>query len=139
MPSSLPPDPPVHIEPDLSILLSDADRELGILNGASSILEDAHLFAPLFVRHEAVLSCQIDGNPSSLDELLQFEINPKGRYLSADARSVFNYTQAMRYGLRCLQKEDLGLALICRTHGELMKRVKINGKRGEFRTTQTLD
>jgi Fic family protein len=71
-PSSLPPVPPVRID-SLLLLLEQAERALGRLDGVSSILPDAPLFLYMYVRKEALLSSQIEGTQSSLSDLLLFE------------------------------------------------------------------
>jgi hypothetical protein len=54
-------------------LLSEAMLALGRLDGLATILPDAALFIYAYVRKEAVLSSQIEGTQSSLDDLLLFE------------------------------------------------------------------
>ena len=44
IPAPLPPDPPVTMDAELLRLLSDADRALGRLDGATSILPNPNLF-----------------------------------------------------------------------------------------------
>ena len=77
LPAPLPPDPPVAMDHELSTLLSDADRALGRL---TSVLPNPELFVAMYVRHEAVLSSQIEGTQSSLDDVLQFEVDEKGHH-----------------------------------------------------------
>ncbi len=60
IPAPLPPDPPVAVDPELACLLSDADRALGRLDGVATVLPNPDLFVAMYVRHEAVLSSQIE-------------------------------------------------------------------------------
>jgi Fic family protein len=53
-----------------------------------------------FVRKEAVLSSQIEGTQSTLDELLPHEIEPVAGALSDDVREVSRYVEAMNHGLQ---------------------------------------
>jgi Fic family protein len=53
----------------------------------------------MYIRQEAVLSSQIEGTQSSLDDVLQFEIDAKGREFPKDVGEVVNYVRAMNYGL----------------------------------------
>ncbi len=72
-PKPLPPDPPLHLTPEILGLLATASTELGRLDGAAEILPDPDFFAYSYVRKEAVLSSQIEGTHSTLIELLDFE------------------------------------------------------------------
>lgn len=76
IPSALPPDPPVRVDDELTRLLSDADRCLGRLDGVASVLPNPDLFVAMYVRHEAVLSSQIEGTQSTLEDVLEFETPP---------------------------------------------------------------
>ena len=61
LPNDLPPVPPIEINNDLLLLLSEANRTIGTLNGIGSVLPDPDFFLAMFVREEAVLSSQIEG------------------------------------------------------------------------------
>lgn len=73
MPAPLPPDPPVALTGELPSLLSRADRALGRLDGSVLTLPNPDLFVFMYVRKEAVLSSQIEGTQSSLQDLLAAE------------------------------------------------------------------
>ena len=68
------------MDDELVRLLSDTDRELGRLDGLASVLPDPNLFVAMYVRHEAVLSSQIEGTQSTLEGLLQFEADAEGHH-----------------------------------------------------------
>ncbi|MEQ1826413.1 MAG: Fic/DOC family N-terminal domain-containing protein, partial [Pirellula sp.] len=68
LPADLPPVPPIAMEPELIRLLSDADRALGRLDGVATVLPNPDLFVAMFVRQEAVLSSQIEGTQSTLQD-----------------------------------------------------------------------
>ncbi len=72
-PKPLPPEPPVQINADLPVLLSQADRALGRLDGFIQTLPHPDLFVYMYVRKEAVLSSQIEGTQSSLQDVLEAE------------------------------------------------------------------
>jgi Fic family protein len=55
------------------VLLSQADRALGRLDGSIQTLPDPDLFVFMYVRKEAVLSSQIEGTQSSLQDVLAAE------------------------------------------------------------------
>jgi len=73
VPATLPPDPPINLSGNLLLKLSDADRAIGRLDGISVMLPEKALFLYMYVRKEAVLSSQIEGAQSTLDDLLRFE------------------------------------------------------------------
>ena len=72
VPPPLPPEPPLALQPLLS-LLEQANQALGRLGGLASILPDPSLFIYLYVRKEAVFSSQIEGTQSSFSDLMLFE------------------------------------------------------------------
>jgi Fic family protein len=138
IPSPLPPDPPIKMDdPELIRLLSDADRALGRLDGSTSILPNPDLFVAMYVRQEAVLSSQIEGTQSTLEDVLQFEIDVKGQEIPKDVEEVVNYIRAMNYGLERLKEIPLCLRLIREIHAELVDGVRGSDRTpGEFRKSQ---
>jgi Fic family protein len=136
IPAPLPPDPPIQMDNELTRLLSDADRALGRLDGVSSILPNPDLFVAMYVRHEAVLSSQIEGTQSSLDDVLQFEVDARGRH-PRDIEEVVNHVRAMNYGLERLHEFPLCLQLIREIHAKLLEGVRgADRTLGEFRRSQ---
>ena len=109
----------------------------GRLDGVASILPNPDLFVAMFVRQEAVLSSQIEGTQSTLEDVLEFEVDEKGADLPKDIGEVVNYVSAMNHGLNRLGELPLCLRLIREIHGRLLKGVR-GGNRtpGEFRRTQ---
>ena len=133
----LPPDPPIHFDGSISTLLSRADQAIGRLDGVIYTLPDADLFVAMYVRQEAVLSSQIEGTQSSLDDVLAFELDPHGQELPQDVAEVVNYVRALNYGLERLKVLPLSLRLIREIHEVLLEGVRGASKQpGEFRTSQ---
>src|SRR3954453_20160811 len=91
IPALLPPNPPITMDNELWRLLSDADRSLGRLDGVTSVLPNPDLFVAMYVRQEAVLSSQIEGTQSTLEDVLQFEADAKGQTHPKDIEGVVNY------------------------------------------------
>jgi Fic family protein len=137
LPAHLPPDPPVQLDAELTRLLSDADRAVGRLDGVASILPNPDLFVAMYVRHEAVLSSQIEGTQSTLEDVLVYEADTKGETRTKDVAEVVNYVGAMNQGLERLQSLPLSLRLLREIHGRLLTGVR-GGERqpGEFRRSQ---
>src|ERR1700731_2570070 len=116
VPSPLPPDPPLALQPLLT-LLEQANQALGRLDGLASILPDPSHFIYFNVRKEAVLSSQIEGTQSSLSDLLLFESEEVPGVPIEDVQEVSNYVAAMNHGLRRLQEGfPLSLRLIREIH-----------------------
>jgi Fic family protein len=137
IPKSLPPEPPIQFDSEMAHLLSEADRALGRLDGIASVLPNPDLFVGMYVRQEAVLSSQIEGTQSTLEDVLQFEIDPQGETTPKDVGEVVNYVRAMNYGLERLDKLPLSLRLIREIHSELLRDVRgSNREPGEFRRSQ---
>ncbi|WP_141324140.1 MULTISPECIES: Fic family protein [Myxococcus] len=137
IPSGLPPDPPIRLEGPLTSLLSEADRALGRLDGVSSILPNPDLFVAMYVRHEAVLSSQIEGTQSTLEDVLEFEMDGRGARVTKDVEEVVNYVRAMNFGLERLDSLPLSLRLLREIHARLMEGVRGSERSpGDFRTSQ---
>lgn len=137
VPAPLPPEPAVQIDPEMTNLLSEADRALGRLDGIAALLPNPDLFVAMYVRHEAVLSSQIEGTQSTLDDVLLFEIKEHGKEEPRDVEEVVNYVRAMNVGLRRLPKMPLSLRLIREIHAVLLEGVRGGNKTpGEFRRSQ---
>ncbi|MYC59433.1 MAG: Fic family protein [Gammaproteobacteria bacterium] len=124
MPQPLPPNPPVLIEGDFQRLLSRADRALGRLDGSIQTLPNPDLFVWMYVRKEAVLSSQIEGTQSSLQDVLAAEANIFTPNQPADVNEVINYTKAMNHGLERLEHLPLCIRLIREIHEILMTHVR---------------
>jgi Fic family protein len=137
IPAPLPPDPPLAFDLRLLALLSHADQALGRLDGVARMVPDADLFVGMYVRREAVLSSQIEGSQTTLEDLLAFELDAQGRERPRDVDEVVNYVRAMNHGLARLQSLPLSLRLIREVHLELLQGTRGGQRRpGEFRTIQ---
>jgi len=137
MPAPLPPDPPLVMDATLTSLLSHADRALGKLDGSVLTLPNPDLFVFMYVRKEAVLSSQIEGTQSSLQDLLAAEAKLFDPDAPKDVEEVLNYVSAMKHGLARLDALPISTRLIREIHAKLMHGVR--GERldpGELRRSQ---
>lgn len=137
IPSPLPPEPKIRLEGDLQTLLSQADRALGRLDGSIQTLPHPDLFVAMYVRKEAVLSSQIEGTQSSLQDVLAAEARVLSSRRPSDVGEVFNYVGAMNYGLERLQDLPVSIRLIREIHAKLLTGVR--GQHltpGELRNSQ---
>lgn len=124
MPERLPPDPPVQVTSDLQVLLSKADRALGRLDGSIETLPHPDLFVYMYVRKEAVLSSQIEGTQSSLQDVLAAEAQILAPDRPQDVNEVVNYVRAMNHGLGRLAELPVSVRLIREIHAELLAGVR---------------
>lgn len=137
IPTPLPPDPPLAIDDELQMLLSRADRALGRLDGSIQTLPDPDLFVLMYVRKEAVLSSQIEGTQSSLNDLLRAEAQIFDPDRPVDVKEVSNYVAALNYGLERLNELPVSTRLIREIHERLLRGVRgANLQPGELRTSQ---
>src|SRR6266571_5285102 len=119
LPAPLPPRPAVRLS-SLQRLLSDADRTLGRLDGSIQTLPNPDLFVYMYVRKEAVLSSQIEGTQSSLQDLLSAEAQIFAPERPRDVDEVINYVRAMNHGLGRLKDLPVSVRLIREIHGQLL-------------------
>ncbi len=137
IPAPLPPEPPVRLEGDLQALLSRADRALGRLDGSIQTLPHPDLFVAMYVKKEAVLSSQIEGTQSSLQDVLAAEARVLSPDRPNDVDEVFNYVAAMNHGLARLAELPVSVRLIREIHELLLAGVRGHHLTpGDTRTSQ---
>ncbi len=137
IPAPLPPTPPLDLDGSLRERISNAGYALGRLDGAAFTLPDPDLFARMFIRKEAVLSSQIEGTQSSLQNLLAAEARLNDPDSPTDVSEVVNYVRAMHHGLARLTELPVSVRLIREIHAELMRGGRGgNLTPGELRTSQ---
>jgi Fic family protein len=125
------------MDQELQALLSQADIALGRLDGAIQTLPDPDLFVFMYVRKEAVLSSQIEGTQSSLDDVLEAEAKVFRAERPRDVDEVINYVQAINHGLHRLPELPVSVRLIREIHEKLLEGVRGSERQpGELRTTQ---
>jgi len=129
IPAPLPPVPTIDLGGEMQTLLSAADLALGRLDGSITTLPNPDLFVFMYVRKEAVLSSQIEGTQSSLQDVLAAEARILDRDRPADVREVLNYIDALRLGLERLQDLPVSVRLFREIHERLMQ-----GARGSHLT-----
>jgi Fic family protein len=137
IPEPLPPAPPLGWDDELQTLLSKADRALGRLDGSIQTLPDPDLFVFMYVRKEAVLSSQIEGTQSSLNDLLEAEASLTDSHRPKDVDEVLNYVNAMNHGLARLKDLPISVRLIREIHEKLLQGVRGRHMNpGEIRRSQ---
>lgn len=126
------------------VLLSDADRALGELEGIGRVVRNPHLLINPFLRREAMASSRIEGTLTSFGQLVLFEVDPfevdptSGAEVE-DRREVANYVAALEHGLGRLAELPVSLRLVREVHAVLMRGVRGERHRpGEFRDRQNM-
>lgn len=120
-------------------LLSQAKQQLGTLEGIGSVLPNPMLLLRPLSDREAIQSSRLEGTFATPKELLLFELQPKEPHSESDRlndhREVFNYQQALNYGMT--NDLPLSLRLIRDLHGILLSGVRGRDKTpGDFRKVQ---
>ncbi|MFO0410813.1 MAG: Fic/DOC family N-terminal domain-containing protein, partial [Planctomycetota bacterium] len=97
IPLPLPPkNPPLVIDGPLAAKLHEATAALGRLQTASTMVPSPNWFLYGYVRKEAVVSSQIEGTESTLEDVVVFELNRQATDI-ADVTEVCNYIDALNY------------------------------------------
>lgn len=136
VPTPLPPDPPIKINEKLQTLLSRADRSLGRLDGSISTLPSPDLFVFMYIRKEAVLSSQIEGTQSTVQDVLEAEAEIIRPGRPRDVAEVLNYIKAMDYGITNI-KSPVSVDLINKIHAHLLRHGRgSSATPGKIRTEQ---
>lgn len=137
IPNKLPPKPEIDIQ-SVSSLLEKANQAIGALNGVISTVPDSAIINYMYVRKEALLSSQIEGTQSTLDDLLKYESNQTQGIPVEDASEVSSYVAALNYGINKINEGfPLALRLIREIHAILLTNSRGNTKLpGEFRSSQ---
>lgn len=137
IPTPLPPNPSLHLNDEMLVMLSNADMALARLDGISYVLPNPELFILMYEKKEAVLSSQIEGTQSSLADVLDYEVGVRSGRKDPDTQEVINYLAALGHGLKRLEKLPLSSRLLREIHKILMTGVRGQNKTpGEFRKTQ---
>jgi Fic family protein len=138
VPNPLPPEPSLDLSGDRQRLIEKATLALGRLDSVCLLLPDPQLFLYTYVRREAVLSSQIEGTQSSLNDLLLFEIEEVPGVPFDDVQEVSNYIGALEHGIARLRSGfPLCNRLLQEIHEKLMSKGRGSEKLpGEFRRSQ---
>lgn len=137
VPSPLPPVPALDMTA-ISGWLEKANLAIGELNGVIENALDPNIINYMYVRKEAVLSSQIEGTQSTLDDLLRYEAGGTIGTPIDDIAEVSSYVAALNQGLERIKGGfPLSLRLIREIHKTLLANSRGQNKTpGEFRTTQ---
>lgn len=121
LPMPLPPKPELHFDESMGNLLSKANRAVAKLDAISTRLPSVPLFVSMFVRKEALLSCQIEGTQATLDDILDpnFQENT-----NQNVSEVINSIKAADFAEERLETLPLCNRLLLEVHEVLMQDVR---------------
>ncbi|MDR2964865.1 MAG: Fic family protein, partial [Treponema sp.] len=137
VPKALPPVPAINMA-EISEWLEKANFAIGELNGIVESVPDPAIINYMYVRKEAVLSSQIEGTQSTLDDLLRYESDGTAGVPVDDVNEVSSYVAALCHGLERLQGGfPLSFRLVREVHKILLTNSRGHQKTpGIFRKTQ---
>ena len=138
VPRPLPPTPRIRSRESLGLLLEEAATALGRLDAVTELLPNPNVFVYGYVRKEAVLSSQIEGLQSSLDDLMLHEAGGTPGIHASDVLETSNALAALIHGVARLRG---GFPISNRLMREMHARLFANGRGaamtpGEFRRSQ---
>jgi Fic family protein len=127
----------IRMDNMLQALMSEADQELGRLDGVAELLPDIDFFVLMYVGKEATLSSQVEGTQASFSDFLKAEAYIEDAEIHKDVDEIQNYVRAMNYGIGRLETLPLSLRLIREIHEILLSGVRGKSKTpGLFRQSQ---
>lgn len=122
--------------PELTSLMSEADRCIGRLDAFSDLIPDIGFFIKMHITKEATVSSKIEGTQTTFQEALfkEEDIDPERR---DDWGEVHNYINALDMAIEEMNKLPISNRLIKKTHQVLLTGARGKEKMpGEFRTSQ---
>jgi Fic family protein len=121
-------------------LIGQANAALARYDGMLQGIPNPGVFLSPLTTQEAVLSSRIEGTLASMEEVLEFEANPREHGEPSkhqDIQEIINYRLAMFKAMEDLRDRPLCLNLVKDLHGILLDSVRGRDKApGQFRRTQ---
>ncbi len=115
----------IDLEPRTYKLVSEAERELGRLDAATSRLPNPGLLVRPMLMREAVSTSALEGTYAPLATVLEADLEEPTGY-SADVREVLNYVAAARRGLELITAKPICLTVIAE-----LQQILVKGTRGD--------
>ncbi len=136
IPNPLPPNPPIQIEGEIQHLLTNANIALGKMDTMGYLVPNLDHIIAMYVRKEALMSSQIEGNQASLEDIFEYENQIPVKNIN-DVEEVVNYIKAMNHGMKRLVEFPMSIRLIKEIHALLLESTRGKEKTpGEFRKSQ---
>ncbi len=115
---------------DFSVLLEEAARQLGRLNGMTRLLPNPYLLTKPYTQKEAIMSSRIEGTQTSFEEVLIAEAGGEagaregqGRKMT-DLLEVRNLVRAIDEGVDSIRTRGIDMQMLLRLHMVLMEGVR---------------
>src|SRR5262245_43689749 len=123
VPLRLPPN--LTFSPEQSARIAEAERALGELEGAGSMLPNPELITRPFMRREAVLYSRSEGTIATIEQLVLFEETANIPENVLDVQEVSNYLDALSAGIHALASGyPINKSTMRQLHEILMKGVR---------------
>lgn len=133
-PSKLPPNPTILIDNEMTAKLIKAHQVLAVLDDRATYIPDIDLFISMYVQKEALISSQIEGTQTTLEDIFNPNIDIN---INADVEEVINYIKAIKYAIKRMGTLPLCNRLLLETHKLLLSGMRGKEKNpGEFRKSQ---
>jgi Fic family protein len=137
IPNPLPPVPEIEIA-EVEHAYHIAQLAIYALNDVAGTVPDSSILNYMYVRKEAVLSSQIEGTQSTLDDLLRYESEQVKGVPVDDVHEVSCYVAALNHGMKRLDEGfPMSMRLVREMHKILLENSRGAAKTpGEFRLSQ---
>jgi len=137
VPNPLPPVPAIELA-EVESAYNMAKLAISALNDVIEAVPDSSVLNYMYIRKEAVLSSQIEGTQSTLDDLLRYESEQIKGISIDDVQEVSCYVAALNHGLKRMEEGfPMSLRLIREMHKILLESSRGATKTpGEFRKSQ---
>jgi Fic family protein len=132
VPDPLPPQ--LSLSPAVERVVEDATHLLGQVEMCQTLLPNADLLTYSSLRREALASSTIEGTVASADELVRYEVSKASEREAP--REVFNYAQALEWGVAQLDTLPIVSRLILGLHERLLQGVRGASSAGRFKEHQ---
>jgi len=137
VPNPLPPVPAIELA-EVESAYNMAKLAIAALNDVIEAVPEPFILNYMYIRKEAVLSSQIEGTQSTLDDLLRYESEQSKGISIDDVQEVSCYVAALNHGLKRMEEGfPMSLRLIREMHKILLESSRGATKTpGEFRKSQ---
>lgn len=115
----------VDLIPRTYKLVSEAERELGRLDAATSRLPNPGLLVRPTLMREAVSTSALEGTYAPLASVFEADLEEPAGY-SADIREVLNYVSAARRGIELISRKPICLTVVAE-----LQEILVKGTRGD--------
>jgi Fic family protein len=133
-PSPLPPSPPIEVDEEMQELLVSTHKSVVKLNTMAENIPDMDLFIGMYVRKEALLSSQIEGTQTTMEDIFDPYM---AQNANQDVKEVIRYIQASDFAYSRVKELPLSLRLFREFHQALLNSGRGEEKNpGEFRNSQ---